>query len=135
MIVKMQLHDRITRELQKDPLLLPALLLIVVLLAGWSDGKAGTALSVAAATGPANTTIDIRQFKYFPAVVTVHPGDKVRWTNSDTVPHTATAEDKSFDSGSIAAGESWILTVPAKKGNYLYLCTFHPNMRAKLIVQ
>jgi plastocyanin len=85
---------------------------------------------------PAATTytVEIKQLKYLPDVLVVHPGDKVQWNNLDIVPHTVTA-DKAFDSGSIAVGGTWTLEVPSKKGDYLYTCTFHPNMKAKLVVQ
>jgi plastocyanin len=103
------------------------------LLAGRSSSQAGPTASNTAAA--ASYTIEIKQLKYFPNVVTVHPGDTVQWKNSDIVPHTATTVDKGFDSGSIAVGGTWTLTVPAKTGNFFYKCTFHPNMKAKLIVQ
>jgi plastocyanin len=121
------------RGLQRYPLLLPALLMSIVLLGGRSSSQAGPTASNA--TAAASYTIEIKQLKYFPNVVTVHPGDTVQWKNSDIVPHTATTVDKGFDSGSIAVGGTWTLTVPAKTGDYFYKCTFHPNMKAKLIVQ
>jgi plastocyanin len=130
-------HHKITwaRGLQRCPLLLPALLLTITLLGGQSSSQAGSTASAAPAAGAANYTIEIKQLKYLPNVVTVHPGDTVQWKNSDIVPHTATTVDKGFDSGSIAVGGTWTLTVPAKTGDYFYKCTFHPNMKAKLIVQ
>ncbi len=35
-------------------------------------------------------------FAYQPAVMTAHLGDTVQWKNADIVPHTVTANDKSF---------------------------------------
>src|ERR1035437_8382808 len=49
----------------------------------------------------------IRGFMYQPDVVTLHIGDTVQWKNSDIVPHTVSAEDKSFNSGLIAPGATW----------------------------
>ena len=88
-------------------------------------------------TSPLATTIytvDIKQLKFLPEVLVVHPGDKVQWNNLDIVPHTVTA-DKAFDSGSIAVTGTWTLEAPSKKGGYVYTCSFHPNMKAKLVVQ
>ncbi len=79
-------------------------------------------------------TVEIKQLKFLPDVLTVHAGDRVQWKNSDIVPHTVTAE-KAFDSGSIAVGATWTLEAPSKTGEYIYTCTFHPNMKAKLVVQ
>ena len=54
--------------------------------------------------------------------------------NADIVAHTVTAVDNSFDSRIIAPGSLWKL-VARKAGSFDYICTLHPNMRAKLVVQ
>jgi plastocyanin len=83
-------------------------------------------------------TVVIRNFKFEPATVTVHVGDTVEWKNDGIVPHTATADGgaqkPAFDSGTIRKGAAWRY-VARKKGTYHYTCTFHPNMKGKLIVQ
>lgn|ERR1035437_1213277 len=76
----------------------------------------------------------IRGFMYQPDVVTLHIGDTVQWKNSDIVPHTVSAEDKSFNSGLIAPGATWKF-VAKKAGIFPYRCMPHPNMHGKLIVQ
>ena len=123
------------REVQRYALFLPAFLMTIVLLAGRSDSQSRPTASAAPTAGAAVQTIEIKQLKFRPAVVTVHPGDKIEWTNNDIVPHTATTVEKGFDSGSISVGQTWALTAPAKKGDYFYTCTFHPNMKAKLVVE
>jgi plastocyanin len=81
------------------------------------------------------STVIINQFKYQPDTLTVNAGDVVEWKNDDIVPHTATAVDKkAFGSGRIVKGLSWRFTANTK-GTFDYLCTLHPNMKAKLIVQ
>jgi plastocyanin len=101
--------------------------------------------SLACAVRPANSgsalpkvvTVVIREFKFEPATVTVHMGDTVEWKNDDIVPHSATAERAAknpvFDSGIIRKGAAWRY-IARKKGTYNYTCTFHPNMKGKLIV-
>ena len=62
-------------------------------------------------------------------------GDTVTWTNLDSVPQTVTAEDGSWDSGEIAPGEIWTMTVTTKtiaKAAGGYFCVYHPGMRSKL---
>ncbi len=76
----------------------------------------------------------IRGFAYQPAVMTAHVGDTVQWKNADIVPHTVTATDKSFSSGVIAPGATWKF-LAHKAGVFPYLCTLHPNMHGKLIIQ
>ena len=101
---------------------------IALLLLGVS-----TSLPDAAAKSRTHT-VALRGMKYLPATLTVNTGDTVVWKNEDIVPHTATARNKSFDSGSIEPGGSWTF-VANKKGTYVYYCAFHPNTKGKLIVR
>lgn len=72
--------------------------------------------------------------QFTPAALSVHRGDRIVWANKDLFPHTTTATNKAFDSGSIAAGGSW--TYVAKKvGEYSYACAFHPTMKGSLKVE
>ena len=66
--------------------------------------------------------------------LTVARGDTVVWVNKDLVPHTATSKTGAFDSQTIQAGKSWKFTV-RKKGDFAYVCTFHPTMTATLRVK
>lgn len=90
-----------------------------------------------AAAGPSSTVIhDVRitKFKFEPAKLEVKPGDKVRWTNDDLSPHTATAKDKSWDTKGIKKGQS--KTVDVTDGMATdYFCIYHPAMRAKLVLR
>jgi plastocyanin len=86
------------------------------------------------AVAAATHTVAIDGTSYAPAMLTVKRGDRVVWKNSDPFPHTATATNKAFDSKSIAAGASWSW-VASKPGRYDYVCTFHPTMKATLVVE
>jgi len=68
-----------------------------------------------------------------PDTLTVNKGDRVVWINKDPFPHTATAKGV-FDSGSIAPNKKWTYTA-VKRGDFPYVCTFHPTMKARLIVK
>lgn len=78
-------------------------------------------------------TITIENMAFAPASLSVERGAKVVWHNQDLVPHTVTAAGK-FDSGSIAPGKSWTYVASAP-GQYEYVCTFHPGMKATLVVR
>ena len=92
------------------------------------------ALSVLSSAPSRKThTVLIKDFQFVPERLEVEPGDTVIWKNQDIVPHTATAQNL-FNSKQIAAGGSWSYTVK-KKGNTPYICTFHPTMRAELVVK
>jgi plastocyanin len=71
--------------------------------------------------------------RYMPVEVAVRRGEMVTWTNRDPFPHTVTAPGV-FDSGTIPAGARWSFTARAA-GTYDYICTLHPNMRARLVVR
>ncbi|RPJ50379.1 MAG: hypothetical protein EHM21_05110 [Chloroflexi bacterium] len=75
----------------------------------------------------------IQNFVFTPPSLTIPVGTTVTWTNEDQAQHTATADDKSFDSGPLAQGASFSFTF-TKEGTFPYICTFHPNMVGTIIV-
>lgn len=93
----------------------------------------GLATPLWAAGKPAIHTVLIQAVSYQPSVLTVRRGDTVVWVNKDPFPHTVTAAG-GFDSKSIAAGASWKYKA-VKAGEYAYICTLHPNMKATLKVE
>lgn len=72
--------------------------------------------------------------QFDPAELTVKRGTRVVWINKDLFAHTATATAKSFDSGNIEVDASWSY-VASEPGDYAYVCTLHPTMKGRLIVQ
>jgi plastocyanin len=52
------------------------------------------------------------------------------------MPHAATSAAAGFDSKVILVNKSWRYTVPQQKGDFDYICSFHPTtMTAKLQVR
>ena len=89
----------------------------------------------AATTAPtAKDQVDIANFAFSPATITVKVGDSVNWTNKDSIGHSATADDSSWDTGVLGQGESKSITF-AKAGTYKYHCSVHPNMHGTVVVQ
>jgi len=89
-----------------------------------------------AATTPARATthaVEIANFAFAPATLTITVGDTVTWTNQDAVAHTATSTTGVFDSGDLEQGESYSVTFTAP-GTYDYLCTPHPSMTGRVVV-
>jgi plastocyanin len=78
--------------------------------------------------------VTIENMKFEPATLKVKRGDVVVWSNKDLFPHTATADGKAFDSGGLDPGKRWQY-VARTRGEYAYSCTFHPTMKATLIVE
>lgn len=86
---------------------------------------------------PRTHQVAIRGMKYVPAELTVDVGDTIVWTNEDVLPHTvtsATPAPAAFDSKDIAAKAQWKLTV-STAGEYAYTCTYHPPMKATIVVR
>lgn len=77
--------------------------------------------------------VDIVEFVYEPDPVTIEAGGKVTWLNQDAAPHTATADDGSFDTGTIEQGK--VRSESFKQpGTYAYFCEIHPDMRGTVEV-
>ena len=87
-----------------------------------------------ASVSAAQVNVKMAGFAFDPATITVKVWDTVTWTNSDTAPHNAPADDGSFKTPDIAQGQSATITVTAV-GTHTYTCTIHPRMKATLIVQ
>ena len=82
----------------------------------------------------ADQAVTIASFAFTPATVTIDVGDTVTWTNQDSVAHTATATDASWDTGDIAQGASASITF-STAGTFTYLCTPHPTMTGTVVVR
>ena len=94
-----------------------------------------SALVVVAAAGTAfAASVTIQDFQFQPSTVTVTEGDSVTWTNQDSAPHTASADDGSFDTGTLNQGQSSSLTF-GNVGSFSYHCSFHPSMTGSVVVQ
>jgi plastocyanin len=78
-------------------------------------------------------TVHIKNFKFVPATLTIKAGTTVTFVNDDTDAHTATATDKTFDSGGLDTSEGWShkFTTP---GTYSYFCAVHPYMKGVVTV-
>ena len=96
---------------------------------------AGLIASAAAAdTTPRTLAIKMQKESFVPPKATVGVGTSITWTNTDTVPHSVTADDKRFDSGAILPGKKFQWTVSGS-GPIQYHCIFHPSMTAVLSVE
>ncbi len=78
--------------------------------------------------------IEIAGFVFTPQTIEVKRGDSITWINRDIAPHTATGSDGSWDSGTINKGESKTIVVSSDM-DLSYLCSFHPTMRAEIVVK
>jgi hypothetical protein len=61
-------------------------------------------------------------------------GTIILWYNIDSVDHTVTARDNSFDSGSISPNETFKYTFE-EPGEFEYYCKVHPSMVGKITIE
>jgi plastocyanin len=77
--------------------------------------------------------ITIQNFKFSPALLTVRAGQTIEVVNMDSAAHTITADDGSFDSGTLEKGQHYTFTI-AKAGTYSYICDIHQYMTGTIKV-
>lgn len=75
-------------------------------------------------------TIEMADNEFAPAAVRVQPGSTVSWRNTGRSPHTATADDGSWDSGEVYPGEEFRRTFD-RPGAYRYFCVPHGFRRGR----
>jgi plastocyanin len=80
-----------------------------------------------------STSVTMGDYFFSAASVTIHVGDTVTWHNSGQAPHTATADNGSFDTGTVNSGGSASHTF-SSAGTFSYICTIHPNMKGTIRV-
>lgn len=74
-------------------------------------------------------------FAFSPPTVTIQAGGKVIWQNEGHQPHTATADDGSFDTGTVNPGKLKSETAAFKQsGTFTYTCQIHPQMKGTIKV-
>jgi plastocyanin len=96
-------------------------------------GAAALPLLPGLALAQTRHAVRIAGMAFNPADIAIRAGDSVVFTNEDGAPHTATAEDGSWDTGRLDRGASAELGF-SSPGAYPYRCAFHPSMRGRVIV-
>src|SRR5215471_15524632 len=87
---------------------------------------------VAAASSPA--TVEIDNFAFAPAILTVTAGTTVTWKNEDDSPHRIGDQNGTFKSAALDTDDTFSDTFAAP-GEYPYICTMHPYMVGKIVVR
>jgi len=94
---------------------------------GSDEGSSGAAKT----PGGAGTVITINNFEFAPEMLQAKVGDTITVENKDSASHSVTASDKSFDTGTFAAGTKTFTVT--KAGRFEFVCTVHPFMKAAVI--
>ena len=93
-------------------------------------------LAQAAAPAAPGAIVNIDNFSFSPAVLTISAGTRVTWNNRDDIPHVVagTSGDKLVKSPPLDTDDTFAFTFD-KPGTYSYFCSLHPHMQGKIIVQ
>jgi len=113
-------------------LLLGAVGVAALLAAALPELTAAGAAAVTAAASSA--TVDIDNFAFTPAALTVTAGTTVTWKNEDDSPHRIGDKNGTFKSAALDTDDSFSHTFAAP-GEYPYICTIHPYMVGTVIVK
>ena len=99
----------------------------------------GLALGLLAAAGPLfaeaaprDHVVNMANMSFGQLPSDLKVGDSITWVNNDTVQHTVTARDHSFDLR-MGPGQSAHLTLQ-KSGTFPFYCSYHSTMRGVLVV-
>ena len=92
-----------------------------------------------AMVAPRTVTVNMDKFQFKGRSITVQQGWTVEWINKEAPRHTATADDESFDSGTMSRGDTFTFTFN-ETGTFRYYCKFHGDngdvgMAGTIIVQ
>lgn len=78
-------------------------------------------------------SVNISNFSFDPASITVKAGSSITFTNNDGTNHTVTADNGKFDQ-SVSSGKTTAVTI-TEPGTYNYHCSIHSSMKGTIIVQ
>ena len=118
------------------PVPLLALVAVAMVAAGCGGSSKKSSSSTAAGPGSAAApgAVSLKDLRVHPDTVKVKVGEKVTWTNDDTVDHNVTAtKGAKFKSRAFGGGKTYSFT-PGKAGTIKYVCTLHPGMNGTLVV-
>jgi plastocyanin len=107
----------------------PLLAAVGCALLGWS-GLQGTSLAQTAEP----TRVVVKNFMFQPTSLTVKVGSTVTWTNMDEEPHTVVSSSGLFRSNGLDTKDSFSYKFD-KAGTYTFVCSIHPQMVGKIVVQ
>jgi plastocyanin len=95
---------------------------------------AAAALSAAATGSAATVTVQIRSTAFSPSSFTINHDDTVIWRNVDKVDHQVVADDGSFASPILHAGQSWSRNLTTA-GTFRFHDALHPRLTGKVTVK
>lgn len=108
-------------------------------IAPLGSALAADALEVVSAAPAGAVEVKIAKMKFQTPEVKVKVGDAVTWTNTEALPHNVhfkpgAGVEKDIEGPMLRANETYSVKFNAA-GTYNYICTPHPFMTGKVIVE
>src|SRR5712691_9543052 len=95
----------------------------------------GSVVALGAPRASATVDVQIKNFVYTPRIVTIDPGDSVRWTNFDTASHGQVSVEPGFATVVIGQDQSTVMTFNVP-GTFAYVCSIHGvSMQGTVVVR
>jgi plastocyanin len=102
---------------------------------GGGGGGGGAAGASSGECPSGSVQIKMADIKFDPETATAKVGQKICWTNEDSVDHDAVADSGAdFKSELFGKGQTFTATVD-KPGTVKYECTVHPGMKGTITVK
>jgi len=122
------------------PILIVVLVTFIVVCGCTSNSPSSPPPATTQTQVPGATMVNIQNFAFNPASITVPKGTTVTWVNQDTANHQivndaqgSIAQGAIFTSNSLAKDARYSFTFDTP-GTYPYHCSIHPSMKATVIV-
>lgn len=112
--------------IRKCRIILAAMAILALVAAGCSSKTetTGTGGPTGSGTPASGTTVKAIDSAFDPRDITVKVGTTLTWDFVGSLPHTVTADDGSFDSGTKNKGATFTQTFTSA-GTFKYHCTLH----------
>ena len=107
--------------------------------ASQSTGSTGAPVQISPTQAPsfgapvASISVNIKNFAFSPAAISVQAGTEVTWTNQDADAHTVTFDGDGSGSPAFQNGEIFKRSFSAA-GTFKYHCSLHPYMQGEVVV-
>lgn len=113
-------------------------LMFVIAVVGMAALAFGSVVR-AAPSAQSDVVVEMQDFKFAPQTITISAGTTVVWRDTGQRPHTAEADDGSFNTGNVDAGGEARTTFNTP-GTFAYFCKYHggpggAGMSGTIVVQ
>ena len=102
-----------------------------------SPAATSTPAPASTSTGGASTSgvaVTMKNIAFSPTTIHVKVGQKITWTNQDSVDHNVTSQSgEHIASQNFGQGGTFSFT-PTRAGTIKYVCTIHPGMDGTIVV-